>query len=324
MTRVQRRLLDVAATALCVVSALFHTPLGMISRWAAMRLADAPASIEVRQMYRRPAPVENVQIEHTELARALTEATIKVAASESSLTMSLHAEPIDRQSLGTRFAAANADSKHAARLVLSLFVAAPLLDYAVAQVARERRIESLETLAEHLPASTVPAVAVTGQILTMSTSFQLGWPLPYSTPVTSAFGTRSSPFSGELQFHSGVDLATATGTVIVATQAGRVVRAAEDALNGRMIVLDHGHAVQTAYCHLSEIEVRVGQTVAASTPIGRSGTTGRSTGPHLHYQLNLKNVPTDPQAAHEVLHAHARKAIDQKSNIFDAPTPQSP
>ena len=94
--------------------------------------------------------------------------------------------------------------------------------------------------------------------------------------------------------HTGVDLSVPTGTAVSAVSAAVVRRASEDAVNGRVLVLDHGRGVTTAYCHNSELLVRPGQRVVRGETLSRSGNTGRSTGPHLHYQLELGAQPVDP------------------------------
>jgi murein DD-endopeptidase len=112
--------------------------------------------------------------------------------------------------------------------------------------------------------------------------------------VSSPFGYRTHPVLGTRKLHTGVDLAVPVGTPVLAVEAATVRRASQDAINGKVLILDHGRGVTTAYCHNSELLVRPGQRVALGEPIARSGNTGRSTGPHLHYQLELSAQPVDP------------------------------
>jgi murein DD-endopeptidase MepM/ murein hydrolase activator NlpD len=94
--------------------------------------------------------------------------------------------------------------------------------------------------------------------------------------------------------HTGVDLPLPQGTAVRTVAGGVVRRVGEDAINGKVLIIDHGHGVSTAYCHNQALEVRKGQVVTRGQIIARSGSTGRSTGPHLHYQLELGGAPVDP------------------------------
>ncbi|MFP2934140.1 M23 family metallopeptidase, partial [Pyxidicoccus sp. 3LG] len=134
----------------------------------------------------------------------------------------------------------------------------------------------------------------------------LAWPVHEGARVTSPFGERIHPVLGTRKMHTGVDLGVPTGTAVVAVAEGVVRRASEDAVNGRVLVLDHGRGVTTAYCHNSELVVAVGQRVERGQLVARSGNTGRSTGPHLHYQLELAARPMDPLKFRSALRSVAR------------------
>lgn len=110
--------------------------------------------------------------------------------------------------------------------------------------------------------------------------------------VTSRYGRRISPFTGRPHFHAGLDIAADFGTPVVAPAAGRVHFAGRKGALGRAVVLEHGYGVRTTYGHLSGIDVKRGQRVERGEPVGTVGSTGRSTGPHLHYAVavNGKNV----------------------------------
>ncbi|HWG07260.1 MAG TPA: M23 family metallopeptidase [Beijerinckiaceae bacterium] len=112
--------------------------------------------------------------------------------------------------------------------------------------------------------------------------------------VTSPFGTRIDPFFGRLALHPGVDLRQAYGSAVYATAAGKVTIAAPDGGYGNLVEIDHGNGLATRYGHLSAFAVSEGETVAAGQEIGRIGTTGRSTGPHLHYEVRIDGEPVDP------------------------------
>jgi murein DD-endopeptidase MepM/ murein hydrolase activator NlpD len=118
------------------------------------------------------------------------------------------------------------------------------------------------------------------------------WPI--EGPVTSTFGEREDPFNGEGAFHSGIDISAPYGSPVRATADGEVSAAAMGAGYGREVVLDHGHDVMTVYGHLSAVAVLPGQHVTQGQVIGFVGQTGRATGPHLHYEVRVHNVPVNP------------------------------
>ncbi len=120
--------------------------------------------------------------------------------------------------------------------------------------------------------------------------------VPVTTTVVSAgYGGRRSYNGGPIEiYHTGVDYATATGTDVLAPAAGVVVFDDTTELRGGVIIIDHGLGVMTGYYHLSESLVDVGQSVAAGEVIGRVGSTGLSSGAHLHWDLRIMNVPVDP------------------------------
>lgn len=114
--------------------------------------------------------------------------------------------------------------------------------------------------------------------------------------VTSGFGWRPDPFSGRVQFHAGADIRMAYGQDVAAVADGRVAFAGEQAGYGLTVVLDHDNGLQTRYGHLSRASVRTGDVVAGGQIIAQSGSSGRSTGPHLHVELRSDGKPVDPAA----------------------------
>jgi len=125
--------------------------------------------------------------------------------------------------------------------------------------------------------------------------------VPYRKPVvgevefTSGFGVRSDPFLGRPAMHTGLDFRAQTGDPVRATANGKVVSAGWSGGYGRMVEIDHGNGLSTRYGHLSEINVKIGDTVKIGQVIGEVGSTGRSTGPHLHYETRIDGEAVDPQ-----------------------------
>jgi murein DD-endopeptidase MepM/ murein hydrolase activator NlpD len=141
---------------------------------------------------------------------------------------------------------------------------------------------NLQVLVAHLEDQTVrlsntPSVAPTK-----------GW-------ITSGFGYRTSPFTGLRELHRGLDIAGRMKTPILAPADGQVVTVADRGNIGITITIRHGYGIETIYGHLSEALVQLGQDVSRGDRIGLMGNTGRSTGPHLHYQVQVNGRPVDPQ-----------------------------
>jgi murein DD-endopeptidase MepM/ murein hydrolase activator NlpD len=127
-------------------------------------------------------------------------------------------------------------------------------------------------------------------------------PLIGDADVSSPFGYRPDPFLGRPALHPGVDLVQPFGSTVKATGAGRVSHAGPMGGYGNMVEIDHGAGLTTRYGHLAEILVEEGQDVEAGAALGRLGSTGRSTGPHLHYEVRVDGEPVDPT---RFLHAGA-------------------
>ncbi len=126
---------------------------------------------------------------------------------------------------------------------------------------------------------------------------------PLSGVVTSDFGLRSDPLSGEHRHHGGVDLAAAAGTPVVSAGPGVVVRAEAAGNYGNLVVVDHGDGLQTRYAHLHEMTANVGDKVEAAAPIGSVGQTGRTTGPHLHFEVRRHGHAENPLRVISALNA---------------------
>lgn len=124
--------------------------------------------------------------------------------------------------------------------------------------------------------------------------------LPNSSPVdaafnSSSFGWRLDPFNGHRAFHEGLDFTASTGTAIYAAAGGIVSTSEQTSDYGKIVKIDHGSGLETRYAHASTLLVKVGQRVAKGQKIAEVGSTGRSTGPHLHYEIRLNGNPLDPR-----------------------------
>lgn len=127
---------------------------------------------------------------------------------------------------------------------------------------------------------------------------------PVVGPITSSFGEREDPFNGEGAFHAGVDISATFGDPIRATADGVVQVASMASGYGREVIIDHPNGIETLYGHLSGFAVTAGQEVREGQVIGYVGMSGRSTGPHLHYEVRIHNTPVNP-------HRYLRETMQQ-------------
>ncbi len=154
-------------------------------------------------------------------------------------------------------------------------------------------------VASSAQAAAVPAATAGSPVLGAEPADR---PLPSAVPtlwpaqgwLTSGFGVRVDPVTSERTMHRGVDIATAPGAPVVAPSDGLVVYAGVDGIYGKLLVLDHGYGVRTRYGHLAEIAVSRGQVVKRGMAIAMVGNTGRSTGPHLHYEVRVDGIAENP------------------------------
>ncbi|HWJ76262.1 MAG TPA: M23 family metallopeptidase [Kaistia sp.] len=126
-------------------------------------------------------------------------------------------------------------------------------------------------------------------------ALSLPWDAPLANaPISSGFGARTDPFLGRPAMHTGVDFRAPTGYSAPAALGGTIIAAGWEGGYGNMVDIDHGNGIVTRYGHLSAIKVKVGQKVAEGQEIGKVGSTGRSTGSHLHYEIRINGKPIDP------------------------------
>lgn len=153
--------------------------------------------------------------------------------------------------------------------------------YAAAQAEAEAIIAAAETVASSSSTSTY-----TGGVFT--------WPAPGNTRITSYFGSRTSPTPGASSDHKGIDIACNTGDPIVAAASGTVIVATYNYAEGNYICIDHGGGVVSVYMHNSALLVSAGEAVVAGQQIAQAGSTGYSTGPHLHFGVRVDGIYQDP------------------------------
>lgn len=132
-----------------------------------------------------------------------------------------------------------------------------------------------------------------GQSMSLCNALDYGY-APVSGQVTSTFGWRTDPITGGPRFHGGIDIAAASGTPVYAPQAGVVMYSGNYGGYGNVVVLNHGNSLYTLYGHNSQLLVQAGQNVYRGQPISRVGSTGRSTGPHLHFEVHYNQQYMNP------------------------------
>jgi murein DD-endopeptidase MepM/ murein hydrolase activator NlpD len=113
--------------------------------------------------------------------------------------------------------------------------------------------------------------------------------------VTSDFGARLDPYSADRSMHQGLDISTPHGQPVITPSDGTVVFNGTEGGYGKVLIIDHGYGVKTRYGHLSETFVRLGERVARGQKVAAVGNTGRSTGPHLHYEVRVNGIPENPR-----------------------------
>ena len=172
---------------------------------------------------------------------------------------------------------------------------AQLEDLSAAQEAQlEALIQERQRVLEAQREAQRRAAGIAGAIPPPNEGAPRSFSWPVNGTITSPFGWRSNPFGGSPEFHQGLDIAAPTGTTVTAAATGTVLLAQWYGGYGNYILLDNGGGFSTGYGHLSAIYVSVGQHVQRGQAIGAVGSTGQSTGPHLHFEVRFHGKPVDP------------------------------
>lgn len=156
----------------------------------------------------------------------------------------------------------------------------------------EKMLDELKEEADRLTATIVQEGSSSSN--SQYTGGVMAWPAPSSGTITSPFGYRTHPISGSYSFHTGVDIGASSGSAIVAANNGTVISAGWNGGYGKCVIVDHGGGIVTLYAHCSSIYVSVGQSVSRGETIAAVGSTGNSTGPHLHFEVRVDGSYVNP------------------------------
>lgn len=179
-----------------------------------------------------------------------------------------------------------------------------------------------DSFARYLPhAARRRAEGPTRRVMALAVGYDMQWPVPEAARVSSGFGPRTHPVLGQPMMHYGTDLAVEQGTVIRSMAEGYVLYSKRDAVNGKFVKIDHGYGLTSAYVHNSKLIVTEGEKVKKGQIIALSGATGRATGPHLHFQVEIDDQPIDPEAFRERKAPRAHKKSIEAEAIGDAHIP---
>lgn len=244
-----------------------------VERWEDLRLLIAANQRAVRE---RQAAEKKVALAQSELV-ATQQALQAQQQAQARARNQLDVLAAERSNL---VAVADAQRRHVAGEV------AQMEDLSATQ---EAQLEALILERQREIAAQQRAAGIAG---TGSAPGVLAWPV--SGTITSPFGYRRNPFGGGMEFHQGLDIAAPMGTTITAAAAGTVISAGWYGGYGNYILIDHGGGMATGYGHCSQIFVSVGQHVQKGQAIGAVGSTGYSTGPHVHFEVRINGKPVDP------------------------------
>ncbi len=156
------------------------------------------------------------------------------------------------------------------------------------QIAEENRIQKLISQAvSGSSSSTVSTITATG-------TGSMQWPCPSTKYITSYFGVREHPIDGVTKGHNGIDIGAGHGADIVAADSGTILFSGNSSSYGKYIVISHGNGITTLYAHCSQLLVKAGASVSKGQTIAKVGSTGKSTGPHLHFEVSVNGVRQNP------------------------------
>jgi murein DD-endopeptidase MepM/ murein hydrolase activator NlpD len=199
----------------------------------------------------------------------------------------------DVAGFGGRTAQKASESVEPSQASVVIFVPPPLTQSIVRPVAKTRKAPNVVIVNTVQPSATdSPATSTTENAQQPTPTVQVAiYPLLNPAPITSRFGWRTHPLTGARRFHSGVDIGAPSGAPVVASVSGTVVSAGWNGGYGKAVVIEQPNGVrQTLYGHLSEISVQAGQSIEQGTVLGLVGSTGNSTGPHLHFEERVSNA----------------------------------
>jgi murein DD-endopeptidase len=232
---------------------------------------------------------------------------------------------VDVLAQGLKAAKAALATDNASLMVEALFLGTPSVALALAQAERSG-LEAPADVEAHAPFLSPGARRGPLQgalaVLLVQRLRTLAWPADVRFRVTSPFGDRLHPVTGKASFHNGTDIGTPTGTPLAAAHDGVVRRQGVDSVSGSYVILDHGLGVETTYCHLSAAQVREKERVRRRQAIAQSGSSGRVTGPHLHYILRIAGKAVDPERYGEAPNADG--ALVAPSSVPAPSTDASP
>lgn len=276
---------------------------GSVSYWSILFKASSFADLLDRvDMIREIAASDQLMLQQ------LSEATKKVETERSELEAEKRELEQTEAELDAERAALEEKRAEADQLILQMqveydalsdeFMAAERNEAAVREQIKKKETSYFNALASEQAAAAAAAAAAASQNKPSSsgstTSSGFRFPLAYSTGVTCAYGPRIHPINGNKSFHYGVDLAAGMGTEIYATKSGTVTGATYGEANGYYVTINHGDGYSSIYAHMTNYVVSAGDTVKQGQLIGYVGTTGWSTGPHLHFEILLNGSNVNP------------------------------
>jgi murein DD-endopeptidase MepM/ murein hydrolase activator NlpD len=258
-----------------------HSFSEFVERWEDLRLLIAANEASVRErkaIAKRVAAVQN----------SLQQEQVQLAAQQQAQNQArsqLSALATERSNL----VAVAADKRHGVAVQVSA-----MEDLSAGEEANlEALIRQFQAEQAAANASQRRAAGIAGVIPAQEGApTSLSWPV--TGPITSPFGWRHNPFGGAPDFHQGLDIGVGTGTTVTAAASGTVIMAQWYGGYGNYILIDHGGGISTGYGHLSAFYVSAGQHVTRGQAIAASGSTGMSTGPHLHFEVRKNGKPIDP------------------------------